>query len=123
LFARSFVQVVIYTYLHPACRAEEVGQGVMTSTGLLKVLPSTQSSKACFFFSIFHFFFTKGLSLPFIHYGTSYPYYATIHNVEEKCCIIWMKIWKKIKINVLHVVDARLHIWMKKFPKKVAYCG
>jgi hypothetical protein len=25
LFARSFVQVVIYTYLHPPCRAEEVG--------------------------------------------------------------------------------------------------
>ncbi len=57
LFARSFVQVVIDTYLHPRCRAEEVGQGVTTSTGLLKVLPSTQRSKACFFFSNFHFFY------------------------------------------------------------------
>ncbi len=60
LFARSFVQVVvIYTYLHPSCRAEEVGQGVTTSTGLLKVLSSTQRSKACFFFSNFCFFFTN----------------------------------------------------------------
>jgi len=47
----------------PPCRAEEVSQGVMASTGLLKVLPSTQSSKACFFFSKFHgnFSFLKNL--------------------------------------------------------------
>jgi hypothetical protein len=36
--------------------------------------------------------------LPFIHYVTFCPYYATIHNAEEKYRIIWMKNFEKKKM-------------------------